>query len=106
MSGAGDIERAEAEARAARNQLTTALGDVRARLAPQALARAAGQRLADISGQARRTTIATVRRKPATVIGIGATLVTLIARRPIARLIGGIARRLRPPSPTKEPEHE
>lgn len=92
MTAPTELEIAEANAREARKELAASMSEVRERLAPKALVRLAGDRLGAAGSAIGAQTIGTARRHPAAIIGLGASALALIARRPIARVAGTLAR--------------
>lgn len=78
---------AEARATAARERLTTSVGDLQERLKPATLARTAARDLADASAEVATKGAETVRRNPAIVAGIVAAAGLFLARHRVAGLV-------------------
>lgn len=76
-----DVQRADAEADAARYRLKRTLDEIKGRLAPSAIAETAREEVADAAGSVARKGAALVRRHPVKVIGGGALVLALAARR-------------------------
>lgn len=75
-------ERAAAQLRAdaARAKLTHTLVSLQARVNPRALARDAIDELRDVGSDLAQTVMTAAKRNPAPLIGIGATIIALLAR--------------------------
>lgn len=81
------IAAAEARAAAARHRLTSTVGEIQDRLAPEALAKGAVDTLADAGRKAIDTGVETARANPATVIGGTALLAAFFARKQLWSLV-------------------
>ena len=87
MSDATDILAAEARAAAARQRLTSTVGELQERLAPQALAREAADTLSDAGRKALDTGVERARANPALAIGGAALVVAFLGRHQLLALI-------------------
>lgn len=87
MSDAQDIVAAEGRAAAAKQRLTSTVGELQERLAPQALAKEAKDTLADAGRKALDTGVETARANPAAVIGGGALIAAFFARKRLWSLV-------------------
>lgn len=81
MSDATGIAAAEARAAAARQRLTSTVGELQDRLAPQALVKEAADTLSDAGRRALDTGVETARANPAAVMGGGVLLAMFLARK-------------------------
>lgn len=87
MSDATDIVAAEARAAAAKQRLTSTVGELQDRLAPQALAQEAKDTLSDAARKALDTGVETARANPAAVMGGGALIALFLARKRLWSLV-------------------
>lgn len=87
MSDATDILAAEARAAAARQRLSSTVGELQERLAPQALAKDAVETLSDAGRKALDTGVETARANPAMVAGGIAALTAFLGRKRLWRLV-------------------
>ena len=87
MSDATDILAAEARAAAAKQRLTSTVGELQERLAAQALAREAADTLSDAGRKALDTGVEKARANPALVIGGAVLLVAVLGRRQLLSLV-------------------
>jgi hypothetical protein len=87
VSDATDILAAEARAAAARQRLTSTVGELQERLAPQALARDAVDTLSDAGRKALDSGVETARANPALIAGGAAALLAFLGRRRLWKLV-------------------
>lgn len=80
MRAKDDLATAEAEALAARQQLTRTMVDIQSRLNPRALVREALDEAREVGSELLHSGLAHVRQHPAPLIGIGATIAGFVAR--------------------------
>lgn len=81
------VAAAEARAAAARERLTSTVGEIQERLAPQALAKDAVESLSDAGRQALDAGVETVKANPAAVAGGAAALAAFFARKRLWSLV-------------------
>ena len=86
MTDTTDVATAEARAAAAKLRLTSTVSELQERLAPQALAREAGDALTDAGRKALDTGVEKARANPALVAGGAALVVAFLARRKLFSL--------------------
>ncbi len=80
MTVKDDLATAEAEALAARQQLTRTMVDIQSRLNPRALVREALDEVREAGSELLRAGLTHARQHPAPLIGIGATIAGFLAR--------------------------
>ncbi len=85
MTAKDDLATAEAEALAARQQLTRTMVDIQSRLNPRALVREALDEAREMGSELLHSGLAHVRQHPAPLIGIGATIAGFVARNWLVR---------------------
>lgn len=81
---------AQRTADAARARLTATMVDLQARVNPRALARDALEEVRDVGLELANGLLASAKRNPMPLIGIGATIIALFARDWIADALGGL----------------
>lgn len=87
MTAEIDIAAAEARAAAAKQRLTSTVGELQERLAPQALAREAVDNISDAGRKALDTGVGHARANPKLVLGGAALFVVFLGRRRLWSLI-------------------
>ncbi|UAK23883.1 DUF3618 domain-containing protein [Sphingomonas nostoxanthinifaciens] len=90
MSGQ-DLDKARAEANAARERLLGSAHALQTRLAPSVLAERAWGGVREGGEAAASKALGAVRARPVAASAIGIATIAFLARRPLARLIGRIA---------------
>jgi len=92
---------AEANARAAREALTTTLVEIQSRITPRALAREAIEEIRETGVELGRAAVGAARRNPGPLIAVVAAVLALLGRHQLAGLFVAPADT---PSPTPDPE--
>lgn len=104
MTEGNELTLAQEEAQTARRELTAALIAIQSRLTPRALAREAIDEIRETGAELAQAAIVAAKRNPAPLIGIGVTLIALLARYWFVHAFGSTAAPTRS-TPTRTASH-